>query len=100
MVIRRVGVMSAAKVGGALYAAIGLLIGCVFAAISLIGAGFIANSGNHGDMPPWFASMFGVAAIVVAPIFYGVMGLIGAAVGAWVYNLIAGLTGGLELDVQ
>ena len=99
MVIRRIGVGSAAKVGGALYAAIGLVMGCIFAGISLVGAGFMANAPNN-DVPPWIAPMFGVGAIIVAPIFYGVMGLIGGAIGAFVYNLIAAVAGGLELEVQ
>jgi hypothetical protein len=99
MVIRKIGVGSAARVAGALYAAIGLVMGCIFAGISLVGAGFVANSSNN-DVPAWIAPMFGVGAIIVAPIFYGLMGLIGGAVGAFVYNLIAGIAGGLELEVQ
>jgi hypothetical protein len=99
MVIRRIGVMSAAKVAGALYAVMGLVGGCILAAISLVSAGFMANA-NNNDVPSWIAPIFGVGAIVIAPIFYGVMGLIGGAIGAAVYNLVAGVAGGLDLEVQ
>ena len=99
MVIRRIGVMSAAKITGALYAALGLVAGCILATVSLLGAGFMANA-NNGDVPSWIAPIFGIGAIVIAPIFYGVMGLIGGAVAAAVYNLVAGVAGGLDLEVQ
>jgi hypothetical protein len=102
MVIRRIGVASAAKVGGALYAVLGLVAGCILAAISLVGAGFMANAANagNGDVPAWVAPIFGVGAIVIAPIFYGIIGLVSWAAAAFVYNLIAGAAGGLELEVQ
>jgi hypothetical protein len=99
MVIRRIGVASAAKIGGALYAVLGLVAGCILACISLVGAGFAANAGNS-DVPPWVAPIFGVGAIVIAPIFYGVIGLVGGAVAAAVYNVVAGFAGGLDLEVQ
>ncbi len=99
MVIRRIGVMSAAKITGALYAALGLIAGCILATFSMMSAGFMANAGNS-DVPSWIAPIFGIGAIVIAPIFYGVMGLIGGAVAAAIYNLVAGVAGGLDLEVQ
>jgi len=99
MVIRRIGVMSAAKITGALYAALGLVAGCILATVSMLSAGFMANASN-GDVPSWIAPIFGIGAIVIAPVFYGVMGLIGGAVAAAIYNLVAGVAGGLDLEVQ
>ena len=99
MVIRRIGVMSAAKITGALYAALGLIAGCILATFSMVSAGFMANASN-GDVPSWIAPIFGIGAIVIAPIFYGVMGLIGGAFAAAIYNLVAGVAGGLDLEVQ
>jgi hypothetical protein len=34
------------------------------------------------------------------PIFYGCMGFIGGALGAVVYNALAGMMGGLELRLE
>ena len=31
---------------------------------------------------------------------YGVMGFIGGAIGAFVYNLVAGVVGGIEIEVE
>ena len=99
MVIRRVGVASAARIAGALYAVIGLIIGCIVAMVSLLSAN-IMGAASQGDMPAWIAPMFGVGAIVVAPIMYGVMGLVIGALTAAIYNVVAGMAGGLEVDVQ
>jgi hypothetical protein len=95
MVIRSIGVWSAARLYAAISAAMGILIGVVFALFSLAGAATGMNE-NAGIL----AGVFGVGAIVIFPIFYGVMGLIGGALGALLYNLFAGMVGGLEVDAQ
>lgn len=93
--IRSVGALSVAKIYGALSAGMGLLIGLGLAAISTIGTGFAGS-----DLPPFMSAMFGVGAIVILPIFYGVMGLVVGAVGAALYNVFAGTVGGVQIDVE
>ena len=51
-------------------------------------------------IPAWLGPVFGVGAIVVLPIIYGVLGLIGGAIAAALYNLFSGMVGGIELDLQ
>ena len=97
MVIRKVGIGSAVKVGGVLYALLGLVIGLCVALFAMLGLGLAAA---QNDAPAWFGPFFGVGAIIVLPIFYGVMGAIGGAVMGALYNLVAGITGGLEVEVQ
>ena len=99
MVIRRVGVASAAKIAGAVYAVIGVFVGCLMAAISLINLGAFADGANNG-MPSWIAPMWGIGAVIVLPILYGVMGLVVGALTAVVYNVVSGMAGGLEIEVQ
>ena len=99
MVLRRVGVWSAAKIAGVIYASVGLLGGLMFAGISLLGFGF-ASTAQNSDVPAWLGPAFGVGAIVVLPIIYGVLGLIGGAIAAALYNLFSGMVGGMELDLQ
>jgi hypothetical protein len=98
MVIRRVGVVSAGRIAGALYAVIGLITGCIVAMVSLLSANLAGTA--DGDMPSWLGPLFGVGAIVVAPILDGVMGLVIGALAAAIYNIVAGMAGGLEVDVQ
>ena len=99
MIIRKVNVASAAKVGGTLYALLGLIFGVIVALISMAGAGFAAaaqqDPAMSGMMGSMLGAMFGVGAIVFLPIFYGVMGLIFGALIAALYNMVAGIMGGL-----
>jgi hypothetical protein len=101
MVITKIGVLSLGKVMGVTYALMGLLIGGCLALISLTTAGFASASDESGSgLPAVFGAMFGVGAVILAPILYGVMGFIGGLIGAVIYNVVAGMIGGLELDVS
>jgi hypothetical protein len=95
--LRKIGVASAAKVMGVLYAILGLIAGVIIGGISLVSAGFISS--QNPDMPAWFGSLFGVGAIVIFPIMYGIMGLVFGAVVAAIYNGVAGVAGGIEVEL-
>lgn len=95
MVIRRFGIWSVARLYGLLSAAMGLLVGLGIAVASTVGM-----SMAEGDEPPFLAGIFGVGAVVILPIFYGVMGICGGAIGAALYNMLAGVVGGVTLDVE
>jgi hypothetical protein len=97
MVIRRVDPLSAGKIAGLLYAMIGLLFGAVFSVIGMAGATFASEA---GDGAPFLGALFGVGAIIVLPIFYGVLGFIAFAIGAVLYNVLAGMVGGLRVEVE
>lgn len=96
MIVRRIGVWSAARIYGAMTACIGLLFGGIVALASMLGAGFAGPE----DGPAWLAGLLGIGAVIVLPIAYGVMGLIGGALGALLYNLFAAMVGGVEVDVS
>ena len=95
MVIKRLGPLSLAKVGAVIYAVFGFLAGCFFALIAL-------GSGMAGDAPEpgVFGAMFGVGAVVTFPIIYSALGFVGLLFAAWLYNLVAGVVGGVEVDIQ
>lgn len=97
MVVRRVGVWSVARIYGAMLAGFGLIAGACLALFSMIGAGLASQS---GDAPAWLGPMFGIGAIVFLPVLYGVIGLVAGTVSALLYNLFAGLVGGVEFDTQ
>jgi len=94
MIIRRVGPLSCAKIAGALYAAMGLIVGAMFSLVALVG-GLTADS--DGAV---FASIFGVGAVVLLPLFYGALGFVTTLIAAWLYNVTAGLVGGIEIQTQ
>jgi hypothetical protein len=95
MVITRVAPFSAARIVGVINAVFGLIVGGMF---SLIGfAGAFANTNEGAGV---FGALFGAAAIVLLPIFYGVVGFVSALVGSLIFNAAAGLVGGVEIEVQ
>ena len=98
MVIRRIGVLSAAKIGGILGVAIGLLVGLMFFAISSIG-GLAAAAAQNSNEPGagWLVGL-GAGAIIVMPIMYGVFCFIGGAIQAFIYNIATRFVGGLVVE--
>ena len=93
MIIRRIEPGSAAKVGGTLYALIGLLIGTLLSVAGLAGMGI----GGRGSA---FSGLFGVGAVVILPLVYGGIGFIGMYIMASLYNLISKWVGGLNIEVE
>lgn len=101
MVIRRVGVLSLAKLMGVLYAGIGLVFGILFALFSLLGGGAMMASGAEGGAGGAGMMMgMGIGAAIIFPIFYGLFGFIGGLITGWLFNLAAGFVGGLEIETQ
>jgi hypothetical protein len=98
MVIRQIGVGSLAKILAALYAFWGFIFGAIVAVVALAGAGMSAASDN--PMPGWFGGLFGVGAIIFLPILYGLFGAIGGAITAVMYNVVAGMVGGLVVETE
>ncbi len=98
MVIKRVGALSLAKVAAVLYAGIGLLIGGLISLLALTGLpGGLAASDAGGAA---FGALFGVGAIILLPIFYGIVGFIGTLIAALLFNVAARITGGVEIEIQ
>jgi hypothetical protein len=100
MVIRHVGVWSVARLYGALSASMGLLFGGIIALFSLAGGAAGAFGQNADSVSGPLAMMFGVGAIVFLPVFYGILGLCAGALGAALYNLFAGMFGGIQLETE
>jgi hypothetical protein len=101
MVIRRIGVWSVARLYGAILASFGLFVGALVALASALGgmAGAMSESAS-GPGAGALAMVFGVGAIVILPLFYGCLGLIMGSIGAALYNLFAGMFGGIELETE
>ena len=99
--LKRIGPGSAFKVGLATYAFIGLIIGAIMAFFSMIAGSLTGLSGAQaGAGARAFGFGMGLGAIIIMPIIYGIIGGIGAALGALIYNLAAGWIGGLEVDIS
>src|SRR5467141_77324 len=98
--VKRIAPGSAFKVGLVVYAFLGLIVGICMALFSMVAGslGSLAGGGVPGARALGFG--FGLSAIIIFPILYGIIGGIGGAIGAVVYNLAAGWVGGLEVDIN
>jgi len=88
--LKKLGVLSVAKISAVSTAIFGLIAG-IF--IALLGTAIGALAGSAG-----VGAGMGVFAIIALPIIYGVLGFISGAVGAFLYNIIAGWIGGVEMN--
>ena len=95
MVIKRVGPLSCAKIVGLLYIFVGLLVGGIFSLAAL--AGGLASNTTEA---PLVGAFIGVGSIIFFPVLYGCLGFISTLIGAWLYNVMAGFVGGVEMEVQ
>jgi hypothetical protein len=76
-----------------MYAVFGLIAGFFFSIVSL----FMATSSDAGF---GFDMIFGIGAVILLPVFYGVLGFISGLIGAAIYNVVARVTGGLEMEFE
>ena len=79
----------------------GIVLGTLSAFLGLLVMPFILLftlfSVHAGGAPAAFGGVF---MAVLIPVMYGVMGFIGGIISAFLYNLIAGWTGGLEFEFK
>ena len=102
MTIRRFGVLSVAKMYGLLMFLFGLIFGVIYglilivfgAAMSASGLGSDAAAGGIGTVA------MGVGMMIGLPLIYGVMGFIMGAIGALIYNAVAGIIGGVKFELE
>lgn len=102
MIIRRVGVLSVAKISAIIAAVVGLLIGIAIFLASLAGAPMSAPdsmAGTNDAGMAWVSGM-GALAIVVFPIMYGILGFVGGAIQGWIYNVAAKFVGGIRIETE
>jgi hypothetical protein len=103
MTIRRFNVFSVARMQGFLAFVIGLLIGVIYGfAFMIFGAAIssLAPQGDSQTMGGVGAIVIGLAIMIAVPILYSIIGFIGGAIGALVYNLAAGVVGGLKFELE
>lgn len=93
MIIKRIGVLKLAIFQSAMMAAFGLIVALIFMAFGAMLGGLSHQAGMAGMVG-------GIAALIIFPIMYGVIGFIAGAIGAALYNLVAGIVGGIEIDVE
>ena len=100
--IRKLAVLSVAKIQALVLLVVSLLIsipyGLIIIVYSLFGASMIG--GNASFAVGGGGVVVGILVMVGLPIFYAIIGFIGGAISALVYNLFSGIVGGIEIEVE
>jgi hypothetical protein len=92
--VKRVRPLSLGKMFGAIYGVMGLIAGGAITIFSILGKSLSTTEGDFGG------SMFGVGAIILVPLIYGVMGFVLGVISGWLYNIAAKLVGGVEVEIE
>ena|ERR1700680_4872885 len=86
--IRNINPLQYAIVVAVLYALIGVIVGICFGLFSMAAGAMFRSGGMPG---------FGWLSVIIFPILYAVLGFIIGLIVSFLYNVVAGWTGGIEL---
>jgi|ERR1051326_187068 ABC-type antimicrobial peptide transport system permease subunit len=103
MAIKRVGVLSLAKIQGLLMLVIGLIIGVVYGLIFILFGAALTSLMPKDESQALSAGgtvLIGVIMMIAIPITYGLLGFIGGAIGGLIYNALARVVGGIKIDLE
>ncbi len=99
--IKKIQLWSLFKIAFFIYASIGLVIGLFYGFFMFIIGGL--NSSLLSDEFPRFGLLTGVLGLFFIPFMaflYGIFGSVFITIGAWIYNLVAGFTGGVRVQTK
>jgi hypothetical protein len=83
-----------------IYVVLGLIFGLLFACLSFIGLGAIATNTEELLGVGGGTAVIGLIYAICLPIVYGIIGFIGGAIVALVYNLVARFAGGIQVELR
>lgn len=96
-VLRRINPASAFKLGLLVNGFLGLILGAFCTVVSIAGVAFARQA--HISLFGVGGAYMGLFGVILCPILYGIIGGIGAAIGAALYNVASRWIGGLEVDL-
>ena len=103
MTIKRFGPISVAKMYGLLCFVMGLIIGLIYGLIVIVSGAAItalAPSSSEGTAGGISTIVVGILIMIGMPLFYGFFGFIAGLIGALIYNGVAKIVGGVELELE
>lgn len=101
MTIKRFGVFSVAKIYGLLMFIFGLIFGVLYGLFFILfGAAMSAMNSRDAAAGGVSSIVLGIAMMIGIPLMYGAMGFIMGAIGALIYNALAGIIGGVKFELE
>jgi hypothetical protein len=99
--VKRVGVLSYAKITAVTMTVFGLIIGVIYGLIFMVLGGAIMASGGRDTGAAGASTLvIGLVMMIAFPIIYGIIGFVAGAIGGVVYNVASGFVGGIELELE
>ena len=99
--IKKLGILSVAKMYALIMFVISLLISIPLGLMYMVFGGVMMGVGGRGGLAAGGGTfVMGLVFMIGMPIFYGAMGFVFGAIGALIYNLFAGMIGGIEIEVE
>ncbi|UCG51744.1 MAG: DUF3566 domain-containing protein, partial [Candidatus Latescibacterota bacterium] len=99
--VRKIDLWSVFKISFFLYAVLGLLFGLIYAFfMMLVGSMNSAILGEELEGFGFLTGIFGLFMIPFMAFVYGIFGSVSTTICCWVYNVIAGLSGGVRFEMS
>jgi len=96
--LKRIGILSVMKITAAISGVLGFVMGTVWALVIIFFSSLISMTMSNQ------ISGFGFSALIIFPVlfavFYGLLGAIVSFLFVLLYNIVAGLWGGIDLEVD
>jgi hypothetical protein len=101
MTIKRFGVISVAKMYGLLMFIFGLVFGVIYGLLLIVFGAAMSTLGSRDATAGGVSTVvMGIAMMIGLPLVYGVMGFVMGAIGALIYNAVAGIIGGVKFELE
>jgi hypothetical protein len=91
--LKKIGPLTAGTTLAVIMGCFGLCLMPFFLVMSLV----MAHAPN---MPRGFPFIFGLGFALAAPVIYAFIGFLQGVIGAFIYNLVSKVTGGIEVEVE
>lgn len=94
--IKKINILSLAKIYGLSMAFIGLILG-IFVGFAMFFLGtFVGTDSNFSS---YFGPSLGILGLLAMPILFGLLGFIFGGLASFFYNLLASWVGGIKIEI-
>ena len=97
--LKRIAPVKFGIVTGAVYGLISLIF-VPFLLLGSLASAFAFASSHHGTVQAGLSTVIGLILCIAFPVIYAALGCLFGMLGAWLYNVVAHWTGGIEFEVE